>query len=181
MQFRNTQETYGLVAKLLHWSIAVLVLIMLAGGFFLDDLGSEWQASVVNLHKLLGILILFLMGIRIIWRLCNPQPVLPASIPRWQGFLAHCIHGLLYVFLLLMPMAGWMMAVSAGHPPHLGVWVLNLSFIPQSSALSNLGWQLHSSIAVILIVVISLHILAALKHALINRDGVFSRMWFGRG
>jgi len=178
MNDKNKFYDYGIVEKLLHWSIAILVLGMLAFGFLLDDFPKAIKHQVVNMHKLVGIIVLFLMVFRLVWRVTHKQPSLPDSIPLWQQKLSHLIHGLLYVGVLVMPLAGWIMSsAKPGKAPHIAGMVLRLP-VPANLDVAHFFWQVHSIGAWVLMSFISLHILAALKHALINRDGVFSRMWF---
>lgn len=178
MEMRNAPQHYTLVTKVLHWLIAVLVFIMLVVGYFLGDIAPPLKSEIVNLHKLIGLTILFLMVFRLIWRCFHVTPPLPQSVPRWQAILARLIHWLLYLAVIVMPLAGWIMTSASRHFPQIDGWQMRLPGIPNSEAVNDFFWQVHETVAIVLIILISLHTLAALKHLLINRDGVFQRMWF---
>lgn len=166
----NSQTAYGSVTKALHAVIAVLVIAMLAGGFFLDDIANnQFKGLVVNAHKLVGLLILALMVVRVLWRRFNRMPALPDSVPRWQQLAARCAHRLLYVLLIFMPLTGWVMSTAAGHAPHLGSWQWPLPGINNSKAISHTFFNYHSTLAWIIIAIVVLHIIAAIQHKLWRR------------
>lgn len=166
----NSQTAYGSVNKWLHALVAVLVIVMLAGGFFLDDIrGPHLKGWVINAHKLVGLLILALMVFRLIWRSINPLPAMPVSVPRWQQLAARMAHRLFYVLLIFMPLTGWVMSTAAGHPPHVGEWPLVLPWVELSKVTSNTFFNYHSTLAWVIIAVIVLHLGAAIQHKLWRR------------
>ena len=174
--YRNTENSYGLVAKVLHWLIFFLILGLLLVGFFMDDISDKaLKGQIINLHKLIGITVLGLMIVRAIWALMNPKPLLPINTPVWQRMAERTVHYLIYVALICMPISGWVMSVAAGHPPHFFETLLTLP-IPENKTLSDAGWTIHQSLAWIIIGLISIHVLAALYHAVIKKDEVLSRM-----
>lgn len=166
----NSQTAYGSVNKALHALIAVLVIVMLAGGFFLDDISDpHLKGWVINAHKLVGLSILALMVFRLIWRSINPLPAMPGSVPRWQQLAARMAHRLFYVLLIFMPLTGWIMSTAAGHPPHLGAWTWALPGVDVSKLTSNTFFNYHSTLAWVIIAVIVLHLGAAIQHKLWRR------------
>lgn len=173
---KNSEWAYGAVAKSLHAVVAVLVLVMLIGGFLLDDVPKVYKPLVVNVHKLVGLLILGLMIFRFLWRLNNQQPALPALIPTWQKWLAKAVHSFLYVAVILIPVSGWVMATAAQHAPHIGHWVLALPGIAANKAVSHLFFEYHEALAWLLIALLVLHVAAFIKHWF-AKDGVATRMW----
>lgn len=175
MAIKNTTTSYGSVAKFFHWLIVVLVLGMLVFGYFLDDVPKDYQGVTYNIHKLIGLSILIVIILRALWAMANVKPLLPASLPLWQRSGARIIHLLLYVVLIAMPLAGWIGSSAGGRPPHLGDYKL---FFPvdQSKALAEAAFDTHHSLAIIIIVLISLHFLAALYHHFVRKDDVLRRM-----
>src|SRR5258708_32579120 len=107
VSFKNTSKSYGSVAKFLHWLIFVLVFCMIIAGFCLGFVPKEYQGTVYNIHKLTGLTILLLMAIRLCWKLVNVKPNLPAKTPGWQRKAERVVHDLLYLFIICMPLAGW--------------------------------------------------------------------------
>lgn len=178
--FMNTRDQYGLVARLLHWLIFVLVAGMLVGGTVLSFLPSGGFKSVVIVgHKSLGVLILFLMIGRLLWRGYNPKPRVLGTNPA-LNYVAHVVHIILYVLLLLQPVAGILMSQAYGYP----VVVFGLAELPplvwHSPMLGNFFREVHGVTAVLLAVTIVVHAAAALKHHFIDRDRTLMRMINGR-
>lgn len=175
MSFRNTAISYGSVSKFFHWLIAALIIFMLVYGFFLDDFPKDIQPITFNIHKLTGLTILSLMVLRLLWALMNPKPVLPADVPSWQRSAERIFHFMLYFFAILMPLAGWIGSVAEARPPHLGEFKFELP-IDKNKALADAAFDIHGTTAIILIVLISLHALAALYHHFIRKDDILVRM-----
>jgi len=175
MALRNSQVAYGSVAKFFHWLIFLLVLFMIIYGYSLQYVPKDYQAFAYNIHKLTGVTILTLMILRLLWALSNPKPLLPLDVPHWERLLERFVHALLYLVLIVMPLAGWIGSVAGGRPPHIGDINLWLP-IEQNKALAEAAFNVHNTTAIIIIVLVSLHILAALYHHFIKRDDILRRM-----
>lgn len=171
----NTELTYGSVAKFFHWTIFILVALMLTGGFFLEDVPEAWQRTAYNGHKLIGLTILTLMLLRALWALINTKPTLPRDTKPWEKVAEHVVHGLLYVLLIAMPLAGWIGATAGGRPPKLGDIALALP-VAENKALKEWAFGWHETIAFMLIALLCLHVGAALYHHFFKRDDVLRRM-----
>jgi cytochrome b561 len=166
---------FTLPARLLHWSMAALILAMLLiGAAMVTSLG-EYHA-LVSLHRPLGILILALALLRLAYRRRHAPPPLPADLPRWQQRAAHASHLALYGLMLALPLVGWAMLSAARYPVAL-VGPLVLPPILPGSPMLYAGLRvLHTVLAYALFGVILAHLGAALMHGLIRRDGVFASM-----
>lgn len=175
MTLRNTTNTYGSVAKILHWLIFLFVLGMLTFGFLLDSIPKPYQGLAYNIHKVNGLIVLALMIIRILWRSVNVKPLLPIDTQPWERFAEQTVHFLLYVTLILMPLSGWIGSSSAGKPPHIGDLALGLP-IEKNKALISSAFELHEYLAYAIIALVTIHVLAALFHYLFRRDNVLQRM-----
>lgn len=175
MSLRNTATTYGSIAKFFHWTIFILVFFMIIFGFFLEDMPDDWQPVTYNIHKLTGLLVLSLMVLRLLWALTNPKPALPFDTLPWQRVAERLTHGLLYFSLIMMPLVGWIGSSAAGKPPHLGDLSLGLP-ITADKPFIKLMFTLHEFIAYAIIALVSIHVLAALYHHFIKRDGILLRM-----
>jgi cytochrome b561 len=177
----NNPVRFSAPSRFLHWLMAVRVLAMLFIGLHMVVSVEEYHA-LVSLHKPLGIALLLLAIIRLVNRKINPPPALPASMPRWQRFAAHASHYVLYLLLLAMPLIGWAMLSAQDYPVTLwsGI-VLPPITVPNPMLYAQLR-ALHTALAAVLGLTILVHIGAALLHALIFRDGVFSSMapWTSR-
>jgi len=162
--------------RVLHWLMAAMVLAMLFIGIFMVSTVSPAYATLVSIHKPLGIAILLLVLLRIAVRLRRGAPALPAELPPVMKALAHLSHLLLYALLLAMPVVGWGMLSAAGYPIVLWGPVRLPPILPADPALYTLLRNAHSWLALTLFAVILLHLGAALFHALIRRDGVLRSM-----
>lgn len=162
--------------RALHWLMALAVLAMLFIGVAMVSTVSSWHNLLVEIHKPLGFLILLLVIVRLWLRFTTRKPQLPATLPLWQRFAAHASHWILYLLMLTQPLVGWAMLSAAGYPITLSPgWVLP-PIVPVSNDLYAVLRPLHSLSALLLFLTILLHISAALLHALLLRDGVFSSM-----
>jgi cytochrome b561 len=167
---------YNYVAIALHWVVALLILFQLYLGLTMMDLPRADRFSAVLLHKSLGATILTLAALRLLWRLFNPPPPLPANTPGWQKGVAHATHWLLYATFFVVPLSGWTMSSAEGRP----VSVFGLFALPDLVAKNKpLGEQLgavHELAAYALLGLIVIHIGAALFHFIVKRDEVLARM-----
>ena len=191
MALGNSKTTWGWPARVLHWSMAVLIVGMLSFGFWLTtafnpgDVAKLW---LVQLHKSIGFCVFVLGCLRIIWRTMNPSPELPPATPVLVAFLARIGHLALYVLMLAIPLTGWLAVSSSPYndPGYMNIpnEVFGLFAMPDpypegSHAISDRFMLAHLYLAMTLMVVLIVHVLAALKHAMIDRDGVLRRMLSG--
>lgn len=171
---KNDQASYGSVAKFLHWLIFLLVTGMLLVGFFMQDLPREYKPLVYNAHKVTGVVILFLMLSRLLWALWNVKPV-AAMLARWQRVAERVVHAGLYVALIAMPMTGWLGSSSAGKAPHIGDWKWQLPIVNDSSFIGSM-FDFHEWLAYGILSLLVVHIMAALYHHYVLKDGILKRM-----
>ncbi len=171
---KNTISSYGAVSKFLHWLIAILIICMLVFGYFLGDVPKSYQGLAYDTHKLIGLTILSLMLLRLLWALTNTKPTVPGA-RAWERFSERGVHFLLYLTIICMPIAGWIGSVAAGYPPHAGSVNFNLP-IEKSKPLSDAAFDMHGTLALIIIGLLSIHVLAALYHHFVKKDNVLRRM-----
>lgn len=172
-------DGYSTTARILHWLIAVLVLLMIPAGLVMtqEGISRPLQDTLFIFHKNSGVILFLLMLVRVTVRLAGRTPETPAHLPAWQRLAADLSHLALYVLLFVMPLSGYI-RVRAGRFPIEGLDALGIgTLIPKSEALAETAATVHFYSAFLLMAVIALHVGAALQHALIQRDGVFSRMW----
>jgi len=177
MQHDTGVTYYSSGSKLLHWLIGLIVIMMLSLSFFLGDFAKTVQPTAYMIHKSFGLTVLILMMLRIIWIIKTGRPKLPATIPTWEVMLARSVQYSMYVFLLAMPLCGWIMSVTAGRTPvYFGLFNVPIPGLKPNEATSHFFAQCHTTIAWILIILITLHIAGAVKHYLIDKDDVLQRM-----
>lgn len=173
----NDITAYSKGSKLFHWLVAIIVIGMLAASFFLDDLPKAYQGSSWLVHKSLGLTVLFLMIVRFVWIKYCGKPALPAAVPAWEKVLSCIVQYSFYVFLIAMPLCGWIMSMADNRiPSYFGLFNLPLPGIKPNEALGSLMFQAHKAIAFILIALIVLHVAGAIKHHFIEKDDVLRRM-----
>ena len=180
----NTTRSYGSVARIFHWLTALAVmgniaLGLWASGLPLDDVARKVQAF--SWHKTLGITALALAVGRILWALTQPRPLPVHPDRRAETLLAEAVHWTLYAALILVPVTGWIEhAATDGYAPILWPLGQGLPLVPKSPALAMTMAAIHHALAWLIIGSVALHVLGALKHAAIDRDGVLARMLTGR-
>jgi cytochrome b561 len=175
----NTNEQYGLVSRLLHWLVFLLVVGMLVGGKMLGVLPEGGiQSFAYSAHKSLGVVILLLMSVRLVWRLLNPRPRFIGT-NAVLNYVAEVLHVCLYVLLLIQPLAGILMSQAHGYPVVLFGVMEMPQIIWHSPSLGGIFREIHAATAVVLAIVIAVHAAAALKHHYIDRDRTLVRMLKG--
>ena len=178
----NTLYYWGTPAKLLHWIGAAMILFLYMHGLFVVD--GEGSLEVANgtqvvLHAATGATLGLLMLGRYLWRLANKIPLLPAKTPEWEKKLAGFAHVGLYVATFITIVGGWLLAGAL--QPTVAVRLFGLVQIPTLSMFHNEGSRkvlesVHEFAAHFLILMVVLHVIAALWHHFIQRDSVFKRM-----
>jgi cytochrome b561 len=181
MEAMTPSNRYTRTAILLHWLIAVAVIVQFGWGWWMQDIPKQPigpRVDAFNLHKSLGLTILALMCLRLWWRWQHPPPKLP-PMPRWQSSLARANHVALYAALFVMPVAGYLGSVFSGFPvKYFGVTLPAWGW--KDPALKEFMSAVHYVTSWILAGAVLLHVAAALNHALIARDGLVARMGLGR-
>jgi cytochrome b561 len=177
MAIRNTPLRWGAVAQLLHWLIVALIIVQFSLALYADTLplGSRKVGVLAN-HKSFGITILTLAIIRLAWRWLNPTPPLPATLKPYERRLARLTHALLYALLFLMPLSGWTMSSARGFPVSWFGFMQLPDLVPKNQTLYHALVTTHGTLAVLLLLVVTLHVAAALKHHFVLRDNVLRRM-----
>jgi cytochrome b561 len=169
------QRQFTVLSRVLHWTMAVLVVAMLLIGVgMVASLGN--YHLLVSIHKPLGILILILVAIRLVNRLLNPAPPLPDHMPAWQRLAAKGSHVALYLLMFALPLVGWAMLSAADYPIVLYGSLHLPAILPHDAMLYAGLRKTHTVLAFLLFATFIAHLGAALLHALIHRDGVFDSM-----
>jgi cytochrome b561 len=177
----NTTTRYHPVSMALHWLLALLILGSLAVGLYMTGLPfSPQRLKLYNWHKWAGVVILVLSAARLLWRLVQRPPALPA-MPAWQTRAAHGAHLALYMLFFAVPLSGWAYSSAAGFPIVLFAVLPLPDWVPVNRELAELLKPVHHYAAYALAAVIGLHVAGALKHHFVDRDGLLLRMLPGRG
>lgn len=173
----NNHWHYDVVSRQLHWVLALLIIGMLCVGWYMMSIADNPDSrTYFNLHKSFGIVTGLLILFRVAWRIQHKPEALPSSIAKWQMKLAHGVQLLLYFCMIMMPVTGFLGASFGTHGIAFFGWPIP-KWAPQHADLSEQLFEIHGVIAWALVVLIAVHVLAALKHLWIDKDGVFQRMW----
>ncbi len=177
MQFENTKDRWGIVQQTLHWVVAAAIAIQLFVGFRMAGLpdGDPGRALMLPLHTTTGLSILALVLFRLYWRNSHPVPKLPDTLSPSEKGLAHATHHVLYALLITIPIVGYLLVSSHG----MSIPFFNSklpALIGESVQNQRALAGLHFAGAIVLLMVVGLHIAAAMRHAWSLRDGVMERM-----
>lgn len=180
----SPRDTYNTVAIWLHWSMAILIVANICLGF-----GHEWVARPVShdmmwFHKSIGLTVLLLAVLRLVWRLTHRIPALPDHMPRWERWLARVSHWLLYFLMISLPLVGWLMVSANPKNAPIPFWGLWAPAAPgfehmdyaMRKAQQHVYGERHEQLAWIMIALVTLHVLAALRHHFWNKDFVLHHM-----
>ncbi|WP_226574417.1 cytochrome b/b6 domain-containing protein [Acuticoccus sediminis] len=183
--FRPSRYTTG--AILLHWSIAILVILQIASGYAMGALvapGSPTQYTLFQLHKSLGATVLLLTVARITWRLFNPPPAEPESVTRVERLVAGLVHKVFYLLLIVIPLTGWIVITVS--PVQIDTILYFQNWLPwphlpglaglsadARTGLEDVAGETHEILAYAMGALVLLHIAGAVKHQL--DDGQYIR------
>jgi cytochrome b561 len=180
----SPRDTYNTVAIWLHWGMALLILVNISLGF-----GHEWvdratSRQMMWFHKSIGLTVLFLAVFRLIWRLTHRIPALPDHTPAWEKWAARLSHWALYAVIIALPLVGWLMSSASPRNAPIPFWGLEMFKLPGFAdmdtalrkAQTHTYGDRHEQLAWILITLVTIHVLAALKHQFWNKDVVLHHM-----
>lgn len=175
---RNTSSRYGVIAILLHWLVALVVIGLFALGIWMTGLTyyDDWYKRGPDIHKSIGILLFFVMLARVVWRAGNVTPEDEPGTGSLQRRLAHGVHLLLYVLLFAMMISGYLISTADGKPIQVfGLFAVpaTISDIPNQE---DVAGKVHWYLALTVIGLAVLHAAAALKHHFIDHDRTLKKM-----
>lgn len=178
MRLKNTTQNYGAIAITMHWLVALAVIGLFALGWWMTGLSyyDDWYKQGPFIHKSLGMLLMFLMVARLVWKWVNVTPADEPNVPKWQNRIAHSVHHLLYVLLFALFASGYLISTADGRAIEVFGWFsipATISDIPQQEDIAGV---VHWYVALTLMTLVAIHALAALKHHLIDRDRTLKKM-----
>jgi cytochrome b561 len=178
---------YNAVAMVLHWLIAALILANIGLAWWFESLHGLAKIPPTQIHKSIGITVLMLTVLRLVWRLLHRPPPLPVAMPAWERAAAHVSHAVLYVLMLGMPLTGWALASASRLISVYQITWFGLFRWPTLKSLADLPpdrmkgahaffFTLHTGGAWLVCGLVTLHVLAALRHQFWKNDEVLWRM-----
>lgn len=180
MKFRNSSERFGLIAGLFHWTIVLGVIAQ----YFLAEAAEDVKEQpgmldAFGLHRSIGITILALAIARLVWRLIDSPPQWPTTMRPMERTLAKVMHASFYLLLFAVPLSGWAVSSAEGDASSF-FGLFTLPALPLGEALEHTLEEVHEVLFNVLAALALLHVIAALKHRLIDHDGVLRSMLPGR-
>jgi len=177
---KNSDNTYGVVAKAFHWLLFLMLTFSVVAGNFLAAMskGAE-KMQAAGMHKSFGAIILMLIMLRLVWRLINKTPRLPDETTAGEAFAAKAMHWGLYVLMFAQPLAGIMMSQTAGIPvSFFGLFEFPV-FLDKDPELAKTFLSIHGTVWIILVLAVIGHAGAALHHHFIKKNKVLKQMTTG--
>jgi len=177
-------KRYSRVAIWLHWLIAIMIIGLIIFGQLMTNENVPNRFVLYQWHKSFGIMVLLLSFIRLFWRLTHRPPALPDGMKRWEVMASKFTHIGFYGLMIGVPLLGWAM-VSASRLPiptklfYTIPWP-NMPGVPRDEGLESLLKLLHEIGGKLMLLLLLLHIGAAMKHHFVNKDGLLTRMGIGR-
>lgn len=177
MRLKDTRDAYGVVSIVNHWATAILIIAAIALGWIFEDLErGALKGNLAMVHMSIGMLVLALGLLRIGWRSAGSTPRPVGDARGFKQTAARIGHWALIVMILIMPISGILLQIGEGRP----VGLFGLVLIPASGqvieALAGIGHVVHGLGTNLLIALIAVHVLAALKHHVLDRDATLVRM-----
>lgn len=178
----DTKQKLSSLTIILHWLVAVSIIGLLAVGIYMEE---NEVYSLYPIHKSLGFIVFFVILLRVFWRVKNGWPTPAGEVKAIEQRLARIVHWVLILGMIAMPLSGILMGYYGGRGVFvfgLEVFVPNLNpedmkkTIPINDDIGSFAHSMHGWVGNILIGAIVLHILGALKHHFIYKDGTLNRM-----
>ena len=168
---------YHWLSRLFHWGMALGIFGLMAVGWYMGELDpkSELRGELRNLHKATGMLMLVLLLARVVWTRVVPAPDFPPTITHKEQKISSVMFKLLYLAMLLMPLTGYLWSATGGYPISF-YGLFDVPLVPKHEAYFDLGHDIHEWAVYCGAALISLHILAAMKHHFVAKDGMLKRM-----
>lgn len=177
---------YVLIRRLLHWTVAVLIVLMVPFGLIFTNFDNRpWIEGtfgtgsfdrLYNLHKSVGFMVLGLATVRLAAMVVWPAPPIKPRPPLVERAAAGAVHGLLYALIFVTPLLGWLGTSAFPAPLPVFSWFDMPALLSPDRELSNRLLHMHSLSAYALATLATVHLCAALFHRNVRQDGVFDRM-----
>lgn len=176
--WRNTDQAYGIIAIALHWLVAAAVFGLFVLGLWMVGLTyyDTWYRTAPSIHKSVGVVLFLVMALRLLWRLVNLRPAPEPGLGRLERLVSAAVHGLLYLLLFAVMASGYLISTADGRPIDVfGLFQVpaTLTGIPNQA---DVAGDIHLALAITVVVLASIHALAALKHHFVDRDRTLLRM-----
>ncbi|TAA47127.1 cytochrome b [Corallincola spongiicola] len=180
---RDTPNKFSPKTLALHWIVGLMMIALLAIGVFMVETKAY---ALYPWHKSFGFIIFFIVLIRVFWRVTNGWPTPAGKYSQIEHLLAKVVHWALILGTVFMPISGAIMSTMGGH----GLMVFGMEIVamnpdpadpskvlPHNAAIASFAHACHSWLGYLVIAAVVLHIVGALKHHIIDKDGTLKRIF----
>lgn len=178
MQIKNTQYSYGLVAILMHWSMALLVVGLYILGIYMVELDyyDRWYNAAPWWHKALGMIALAMLLLRISWTICNRRPSDLPGYHKLEMVIARLTHVALYILMLLVCISGYFITTAKGAGIDIFGWFTFPALGRLETQQAELAGEVHALSSYMLGLLFALHMVASFKHHYSDKDATLKRI-----
>ncbi len=177
MNWKNTNQRYGFISIAMHWLMFLLIAVTFASIELreLFEKGTETRDAFKTWHFMLGLTVLALVSVRVVMVVMQKTPTITPTPQALQQSLAKVVHGLLYLFMFFMPIAGWL--VLSGEGKVIPFYGLSLpALMAENKELADTIEEIHETGGLLGYWLIGLHAVAALFHHYVLKDNTLLRM-----
>jgi cytochrome b561 len=177
LNWRNSTETYGLIHIVLHWTTAALIAVLLPLGLWMTGLDyyDPWYKKAPDLHRSIGVVTALVLVARLTWRLFNAKPT-PLACSRREILAGKAAHLLLYLIPFLLVVSGYLISTADGRAVDVFGWLEIPATLHGIEGQEDVAGDIHFVLAMTLLAIVTLHILAALRHHYVLKDSTLKRM-----
>lgn len=177
-RIKNSTTHYGLLNVSIHWLTVLLIGILFPLGLIMVDLSyyDSGYKTYPHIHKSLGLILLGITLFRILWVYVISKPPQALAQPRLLALLAKLVHYLLYLCLLAILVSGYLISTADGRGIDVFNWFTLPALLTPFDGQADLAGEIHKIAAWVLMSLITLHVMGALKHHVINKDRTLLRI-----
>jgi cytochrome b561 len=178
MKLANTDVSYGLITRVLHWCVALLIIFLIALGWWMVGLSyyDRWYHDATQWHKALGMIVLFVGSVKVGWFMTDRKVAFSADLGHWERVAAHVAHVAFLALMVLIPFSGYLISTSAGDGVMIFAWFEVPALLAKNADLRDWAIAIHYWTAYGIGALALLHAIAALKHQFLDCDGTLRRM-----
>lgn len=176
--WNNSPTRYGIIARLLHWSMAVIIVTLITLGLWMTDLTyyDPWYRKAPLLHEGLGVIAFILLLLRLIYRWYDPPPPLTKNLKPWERLAAQITHNSLYLLMAIIPMSGYFITTAKGLPVEIFGWISIPALFNKIPHMEDSAGNIHLFLGLTLASLVLIHLAAGLKHHFIDKDTTLLKM-----
>ena len=178
MRWQNTNASWGWISILFHWLSALVIVGLFILGLWMVDLTyyDDWYRTAPDIHRSIGMLLLFATLMRWLWRRFNTLPDDLQNHKPWELQAAHYAHMAMYILLFAILVSGYLISTADGRSVQIFNWFEIPASLHGIKNQEDIAGEIHFVLSVSLIILAVIHAAGALKHHFIDRDNTLKRI-----